>query len=97
VKGIDPTAHPKVLARCKVLDSVTLIGTRKDLWKFTCKPVESEKDLSNPFKLKRVLPSAGRMNNVSSAFNDNILENQLLTSPSVVCFMLCFHAHGWLI
>jgi hypothetical protein len=68
VKGIDPTAHPKVLARCKVLDSVTLMGTRRDLWKFTCKPVESEKDLSNPFKLKRVLPSAGRMNNVSSAY-----------------------------
>ena len=31
------------------------------------------------------------------AFNNNILENQLLTSPSIVCFTLCFYAHGWLI
>jgi len=45
-----------------------LIGTKKDFSKFTCKPVESEKDLSNPLRLKRVLVSPGIINSVSSEY-----------------------------
>jgi len=46
VKGMSPTLHPKVLARCVALAADILIGTKKDFSKFTCRPVESEKDLS---------------------------------------------------
>jgi len=44
------------------------MGTKKDLLKFTCRPVESEKDLSIPFRLKRVLASPGKISSVSSAY-----------------------------
>ena len=44
------------------------MGTKKDLLKLTCRPVESEKGLRIPFRLKRVLASRGRMSNVSSAY-----------------------------
>jgi hypothetical protein len=44
-----------------------LIGTRKDLLKFTCKP-QSEKDLRRNFSLKTVLASPGRISKVSSAY-----------------------------
>lgn len=63
-----PTLQPKVLARCVVLSGVELMGTKKDLSKFTCSPVESGKDLSRPLRLKRVLASAGRMSKVSFAY-----------------------------
>jgi len=68
VKGIVPTTHQNVLAKCTVLLSERFIGTRNDLLKLTCSPVESKKDLNKPFKLKRVLPSAGKMSSVSSAY-----------------------------
>jgi hypothetical protein len=63
-----PTLHPKVLARCVAFAREQLIGTRKDLLKFTCRPVESENGLKMPFKLKRILASAGRMSRVTSAY-----------------------------
>ena len=65
---MSPTLHPKVLASCVALATDILIGTKKDFSKFTCRPVESEKDLSRPFKLNRILASAGRMSKVSSAY-----------------------------
>lgn len=67
-KGIVPTLHPTILARCKVLCLGVLIGTRKDLLKLTCKPVESEKVLNKHFRLKKVLVSPGRMSRVSLAY-----------------------------
>jgi len=45
-----------------------LIGTKNDFVKLTCSPVESEKDLSRPLRLKRTLASPGRMRRVSSAY-----------------------------
>jgi hypothetical protein len=44
------------------------MGTKKDLLKLTCRPVESENDLNRPLRLKRILPSAGKMSKVSSAY-----------------------------
>ena len=44
------------------------MGTKKELLKLTCRPVESEKGLSIPFKLKRVLASPASMSSVSSAY-----------------------------
>ena len=60
--------HPKVLARCRALASVALIGTKKKLSKLTCNPVESENDLRIPFKLKRTLALPGRIKIASSAY-----------------------------
>ena len=68
MKGMLPTLHPKVLARWVALVADMYIGTKKDFSKFTCNPIESENDLSNPLRLKRVLASPGRINNVSSVY-----------------------------
>ena len=68
VKGIRPTLHPKLFARCEVLSVVMLIGTKNDLLKLTCNPVESEKVLNRHFNLNKVLASTGRMRSVSSAY-----------------------------
>lgn len=53
--GIELTLQPKVLARCEGFYSGMFIGTRKDLLKLTCRPVESENGLRRHFRLKRIL------------------------------------------
>jgi len=75
---MEPTSHPKVWARCELFSSETLTGTRKDLLKLTCNPLESEKLLSRPLRLKRVVPEASKISRVSSAF---ALQGNLLQSP----------------
>jgi hypothetical protein len=45
-----------------------LIGTKKDLEKLTCSPMEFEKYLSKPLRLKSTLASLGRISKVSSAY-----------------------------
>jgi len=44
------------------------IGSRNNLLKFTCSPVESENGLRRPFRLKMTLTSPGRISSVSSAY-----------------------------
>jgi hypothetical protein len=68
VKGIVPSWQPKVMARSVALSLVKFIGTKKDLLKLTCSPVESAKDLKRPFKLNKPIALAGRINRVSSAY-----------------------------
>lgn len=63
-----PTLQPKVLGRWVALLLFILISTRKDLLKFTCSPIESEKGLRKPFKLKSTLASCGSMSRASSAY-----------------------------
>lgn len=47
---------------------VIFMGTRKLFLKFTLRPVESEKDLSNLFRGNNCLALAGRTKSVSSAY-----------------------------
>ena len=63
-----PALQPKVAAKWDNLVSETLMGKRQLLLEFTLSPVELEKLLSNPFRMKSFFASSGRMSNVSSAY-----------------------------
>jgi hypothetical protein len=68
VKGNDPVAHPKVLARCTSFSLLMLMGTIIDLEKLILRPVESLKNYRIPFKKKSCGAEASRMMSVSSAY-----------------------------
>jgi hypothetical protein len=68
VKGIISILHPKVPAKIKVISSGTLIGTMKDLLKFTFRPIELAKVWSNPLRKNSCLASAGMMISMSSSY-----------------------------
>jgi hypothetical protein len=62
------TKQPKVLAKMFLFSASTLIGTMKDLWKLTYKPIETAKVCSRHFRNKSYFASVGMMSNVSSSY-----------------------------
>jgi hypothetical protein len=51
-----------------LLSSDTFMGTRNDLLKLTCRPLEYEKLLKSSLRVKRILADADMMSKVSSAY-----------------------------